>query len=85
MTNGQDALTTNQCHVCTQCTAKLELHICGDCGHVWVDDAQNPRFALVEIYRALGLLLAKGPKEDLGNFMEATEAILDHTKQALTT
>jgi hypothetical protein len=62
----------------------VELHICGHCGRVRVDDAQNNRFALVEIYRALGILLAKGPKEDLGNFMEATEAIFDQTKLTLS-
>ena len=31
----------------------------------------------------MGILLAKGPKENLGNFMEATEAIIKQTKQTM--
>lgn len=83
MANAQETLTANLCHVCSQCTAKLELYICGHCGHVWVEGAQNNRLALVEIYRALGILLAKGSQGDCEDFLKATKAIFDRTKQTL--
>jgi len=48
-----------------------------------VEGAQNDRFALIELYRALGVFLAAGPKDDLGDFMAATQTIFDQTKQTI--
>jgi hypothetical protein len=61
----------------------IVLNICGHCGHIGVDNAQSPRLALIETYRAVGMFLAAGPRETLGDFMEATQAILDRTKQTM--
>ena len=79
--SGQRPHEPHLCLVCSQCTAKLDLHICGHCGHIRVDGAQNDRFALVEMYKALGIFLASGPKENIGDFLAATQTIIDQTKQ----
>ena len=80
---GQEPSKPDLCTVCLECAAKLDLHICGHCGHVRVDNAQNTRFTLVELYRALGVFLAAGPRENLDDLMEATQAIIDKTRQTM--
>lgn len=80
---GQKSFRNNSCLACSKRTAKLDLHICGHCGEIRIDGSQNNRFALVETYKALGIFLAAGPRENLADFMAATKTILDQTKQTM--